>query len=125
MFASNASMQKAIVPQSLRVAALLAIACSGVGYVGPVAADPVPVGTLKMAQASSSHDAERCQQLYGLWQRYKANSTNGSGRDVQSQAALQDCRNGRFDSGIAQLEQLLRSDRIAVPPETPSAARSR
>jgi hypothetical protein len=122
MFASISSMQKAIVPQSLRVAALLAIASSGVGYVGPVAADPVPVGTVEIAQASS-HDAQRCQQLYGLWQRYKANSTNGSGRDVQSQAALQDCRNGRVDAGVAQLEQLLRSDRIPVPQEASSAAR--
>jgi hypothetical protein len=50
-------------------------------------------------------------------------STNGSGRDVQSQAALQDCRNGRVNAGIAQLEQLRRDDRIPVPGEPSSASR--
>jgi hypothetical protein len=106
-------------PQALRVALVLSIACS---TVGPVAADPRHVGDIEVAQAASK-DAERCQQLYSLWQRYKANSTNGSGRDVQSQAALQDCRNGRSEAGIAQLEQLLRHDQIPVPQDTSSAAR--
>ena len=64
----------------------------------------------------------RCQELYGVWQRYKAVSTNSSGRDVQSQAALQECRSGHLEAGIAQLEQLLKDDRIPVP-QVSSAAR--
>jgi hypothetical protein len=34
---------------------------------------------------------------------------------VQSQTALQDCRQGHVDAGIAELEQLLKADRIPVP----------
>jgi hypothetical protein len=116
------SIQKSKVPQASRAAVVLAIACSTIGYVGPVAADSLHVGTVEVAQAASN-DGERCQQLYSIWQRYKANSTNGSGRDIQSQAALQDCRNGRFEAGVAQLEQLLRNDQIPVPQATSSASR--
>ncbi len=74
------------------------------------------------AAADSSGDMERCQQLYSTWQRYKGASTNSSGRDIQSQAALQNCRSGRAGAGIAQLEQLLKQDRIPVP-QVSSAAR--
>ena len=99
----------------------LAVAGSTTAFAGPVSAGPLH-GDVELAQASS-REAERCQQLYGVWQRYKATSTNGSGRDVQSQAALQDCRSGRVEAGIAQLEQLLRNDRIPVPGEPSAASR--
>jgi hypothetical protein len=122
MFTFVPSLQKAIVSRSSRVAVVLAVAGSTTGFIGPVSADPLHGDFVELAQASS-REAERCQQLYGVWQRYKANSTNGSGRDVRSQAALQDCRNGRVDAGIVQLEQLLRDDRIPVPGEPSSAAR--
>jgi len=124
MFASICSLQKVMVSQSgwLRVAAATAVAVTTVGIVPPVSAGTLPIGTVEVAQASA-HDAARCQELYSVWQRYKGVSTNGSGRDIQSQAALQDCKNGRLDAGIAQLEQLLRNDRIPVPQETSSAAR--
>ena len=122
MFAFIPSLQMAIAPQRLRLAVVLAIVGSTVGFVGPVAAGSLHRGDVELSQAASN-DAARCQQLYSLWQRYKANSTNGSGRDIQSQAALQDCRNGRSEAGIAQLEQLLRNDQIPVPQDTSSAAR--
>lgn len=115
MFGIIPSMQKVC------AAVVLAVAGSTIGFVGPVSADPLH-GDVELAQAST-REAERCQQLYSTWQRYKANSTNGSGRDVQSQAALQDCRNGRSAAGIAQLEQLLRNDRIPVPQDTSAASR--
>ncbi len=121
MFGFIPSMQKAIVSRSLCATVVFAVAGSTIGFVGPVSADPLHVD-VELAQAST-REAERCQQLYSTWQRYKANSTNGSGRDVQSQAALQDCRNGRSAAGIAQLEQLLRNDRIPVPEDTSSASR--
>jgi|LNAP01.1.fsa_nt_gb hypothetical protein len=122
MFAFIPSLQKAIASKSRRAAVVLAVAGTTAGYVQSASADPLHVGAVEVAQAASK-DAERCQQLYSTWQRYKANSTNGSGRDVQSQAALQDCRNGRSAAGIAQLEQLLRHDRIPVPQDTSSASR--
>ena len=122
MFGFIPSMQKAIVSRSLCATVVFAVAGSTIGFVGPVSADSLHVDTVELAQASPK-EADRCQQLYSTWQRYKANSTNGSGRDVQSQAALQDCRNGRSAAGIAQLEQLLRADRIPVPEDTSSASR--
>ena len=121
MLAFVPSLQKSILSRSSRAAVVVAVVGSTTGLIGPVAADPLHDDVVDLSQASS-REAERCQQLYGVWQRYKANSTNGSGRDVQSQAALQDCRNGRVEAGIAQLEQLLRNDRIPVPGEPSSAA---
>ena len=121
MFGFIPSQQKAIVSRSLCAAVVLAVAGGTIGFVGPVSADSLH-GGVELVQAST-READRCQQLYSTWQRYKANSTNGSGRDVQSQAALQDCRNGRSAAGIAQLEQLLRHDRIPVPQEPSSASR--
>ena len=121
MFGFIPSMQKVVVLRSLCAAVALAVAGSTIGFAGPVSADPLH-GDVEVAQAAT-REAERCQQLYSTWQRYKANSSNGSGRDVQSQAALQDCRNGRSTAGIAQLEQLLRNDRIPVPEDTSSASR--
>jgi hypothetical protein len=95
--------------RALRTAALLAVLASALGHALPAAAE-------------SSADKERCEQLYSTWQRYKGVSTNSSGRDVQSQAALQDCRSGRIRAGTAELEQLLKDDRIPVP-QVSSAAR--
>jgi hypothetical protein len=88
--------------RALQAAALLAVFTSALVQALP-------------ARADSSGDMERCQQLYATWQRYKGVSTNSSGRDVQSQAALQDCRAGKIGAGIAQLEQLLKEDLIPVP----------
>jgi hypothetical protein len=92
MFASIPLLQKAMVSQSrwLRIAAVAAVAGTTVGFVETVSAGTLPAGTVEVAQASA-HDAARCQELYSVWQRYKGVSTNGSGRDIQSQAALQDC----------------------------------
>jgi hypothetical protein len=104
MFASVCSDQNAIVSplRTLRTATLVTVLAAALGHALPAAAE-------------SPASMARCQQLYGEWQRYKGASTNSSGRDVQSQAALLDCRNGRAEAGIAQLEQLLKDDRIPVP----------
>ena len=122
MFSFIPSLQKSIVSRSSRAVVVLAVAGSTTAFAGPLSAGPLHNDVVELAQASS-REAERCQQLYGVWQRYKANSTNGSGRDVQSQTALQDCRSGRVEAGIAQLEQLLRNDRIPVPGEPSAASR--
>jgi hypothetical protein len=111
MLTSVRSLQHPAVtaPRALRVAALLAVVAIAI-------APPPP------AAAASPDGMDRCQELYALWQRYKGVSTNGSGRDVQSQAALLECRKGRVDAGTTQLEQLLKADRIPVP-QVSSAAR--
>jgi hypothetical protein len=108
-------------PRSLLIAATVAVLASTFGFVPPSSADSAPAGTVEVAQARPA-DMAQCQELYRVWQRYKGVSTNGSGRDIQSQAALQDCRNGHAAAGIAQLEQLLKNDRIPIP-EVSSAAR--
>jgi hypothetical protein len=102
MLESFRSVQKTTASRrrALRTAALLAVLAGTLGQALP---------------AKASGDMARCQELYGAWQRYKGVSTNSSGRDVQSQAALQECRNGRVEAGITQLEQLLKDDRIPLP----------
>lgn len=116
MFQSRRSTRTAAAPQprALMIAATLAVLAGTVAYAPPSRADSGPAATVEMAQAPAAGLA-RCQELYRVWQRYKGVSTNSSGRDVQSQAALQDCQNGHAEAGIAQLEQLLNSDRIPLP----------
>lgn len=102
MFAFTRSVQKAIVSQSRLLPLAAAVALAGTTLAAAV-------------QPAAAADAQRCQELYSAWQRYKGVSTNGSGRDIQSQAALQSCRNGQVEAGVAQLEQLLKDDRIPLP----------
>lgn len=60
----------------------------------------------------------RCTQLYLLWARYGPHLTfHHSGQRTQAELALHDCENGHFDRGLAELERLLRRERIPVPPE--------
>jgi hypothetical protein len=58
----------------------------------------------------------RCRQLYGLWSRYESQGIiNSSSQDTKAELALGDCQKGHFDTGIAEFEQLLRTDRITLP----------
>ena len=109
MFASFLSVQKAIVSQS-RVARL-ALVLAALG------------STAALVQPAAAADMQRCQELYGAWQRYKGASTNSSGRDIASQTALQECRSGHVDAGVAELEMLLKADRIPLPATSAAAAR--
>ncbi len=106
-------------PRSLIIAATIAVLVGTLAHVP--AASAQPAAAVEVAQAPDAGMA-RCQELYRVWQRYKGVSTNSSGRDVQSQAALMDCQQGHVDAGVAQLEQLLKADRIPVP-DVSSAAR--
>jgi len=128
MFTSFPSLPKVIVSRSnfFCAATALSVMVATVACIEPVSANPLSIGdssseATDVAQASPDGMA-RCQQLYGTWSRYKANSTNGSGRDIQSQVALQNCRDGHFDIGTAELERLLQADRIPVPPKQSAAA---
>ncbi len=69
-------------------------------------------------------DMARCQQLYSQRAHYHANGSEATAQDVQAEMALQDCRAGRYDTGITALEGMLRAKGIPVP-QPPQAAESR
>jgi hypothetical protein len=69
-------------------------------------------------------DMARCSQLFSTRSKYHANGSEPTAQDVQAEMALQDCRAGRYDTGIAALEGMLKQKGIPVPPsETASAPR--
>jgi hypothetical protein len=58
----------------------------------------------------------RCTQLYGLWTRYEPHFTlHHTGQKARAELALEDCRSGRYEAGLQELERLLRGGRIPVP----------
>jgi len=66
----------------------------------------------------------RCSQLFSARSRYHANGSNYSAQDTQAELALEQCKAGRYDAGIASLEGLLKQNGIPVPPsETASSPR--
>src|SRR5713101_3997976 len=66
----------------------------------------------------------RCSQLFSTRSRYHANGSNYSAQDTQAELALEQCKAGHYDAGIASLEGILRQNGIAVPPsETATAPR--
>ena len=59
----------------------------------------------------------RCTQLYALWARYEPIFTLiHTGQKARAELALEDCRNGRYEDGLQELERLLRRGHIPVPP---------
>jgi hypothetical protein len=67
----------------------------------------------------------RCKRLYGMWARYQPpDFMMQSSRGALAQGGLADCQSGHYDTGIAELEQLLKDDRIpfAAGPATPATA---
>ena len=96
---------------SLRhAAAALSGAVLAIGLSGPV-----------LAQASKGDLAE-CQRLHGLWSRY--NGTSAYGKMAGADAALEECRKGNTEAGIADLKRTLQRSNIPVPPsETATAPR--
>jgi hypothetical protein len=65
----------------------------------------------------------RCTQLYALWFRYEQHPTyHHTGQRARAELALYDCQNGNYESGIQELERLLRRGRLPIPPETASGA---
>jgi hypothetical protein len=60
----------------------------------------------------------RCTQLYGLWFRYEQHTTfHHTGQQAQAELALDDCRQGRYEAGLRQLEEMLRRGRVPIPAE--------
>lgn len=61
----------------------------------------------------------RCTQLYMLWARYEQHITfHHTGQRARAELALEDCRYGRYETGLQELEKLLRRGRIPIPPVT-------
>lgn len=60
----------------------------------------------------------RCTQLYVLWFRYEQHTTfHHTGQQAQAELALDDCKQGRYDAGLQQLEKMLRRGQVLMPPE--------
>jgi hypothetical protein len=82
------------------------------------AASAQTAGTAQNARS----DMARCQQLFSQRSHYHANGSEPTAQDVQAEMALQDCRQGRYEAGIAALEGMLRSKGIPIPPAQTAAS---
>jgi len=103
---------------SLRHAATaLSAAVLAVSLAGPVFAQAPSVQTAK-----PKGDLAECQRLHGLWSRY--NGTSAYGKMAGADAALEECRKGNVEAGIADLKRSLQRSNIPLPPsETATAPR--
>jgi hypothetical protein len=71
---------------------------------------------------SSKADLAECNRLYGLWSRY--NGTSAYGKMLTADEAIEECRKGNTQAGIADLKRALQRANIPVPPsETATAPR--
>ena len=69
------------------------------------------------AQPTSEQLAARCSQLYALADRYLTRRGEGSGGpNMILLGAGLDCQKGRYEQGVATLEELLRGQRVTIPP---------
>ena len=69
------------------------------------------------AQATNEELGARCNQLYGLADRYLSRRGEGSGGpNMALLGAGIDCQKGRYQSGITTLEKLLRGQGVTIPP---------
>jgi hypothetical protein len=76
------------------------------------------VGIIDGAMAQTADPkAARCFQLADLGDRYLTKRNEGSGGpNMIVLGARLDCQKGRYDSGIRDLEKVLRDQRIPIPP---------
>jgi hypothetical protein len=89
----------------------------------------VCIGAALLAACSTTPPAspaqmERCSKLYALWYRYAQHVTfHHTGQRARAELALEDCRAGRYDLGMRELEELLRRSRLTIPvPVSPKSA---
>jgi hypothetical protein len=65
---------------------------------------------------ASPAQMERCTKLYALWYRYAQHTTfHHTGQRARAELAVEDCREGRYQQGMAELEELLRRSRVPIP----------
>jgi hypothetical protein len=83
------------------------------------------ISTASAQTAGSSPNAKadlaRCQQLFSTRSHYHANGSEPSAQDTEAEMALQQCKTGHADAGIATLEAMLRAKNIPVPPAEATA----
>ena len=66
---------------------------------------------------AQSTDLAYCSQLYDLAVRFRGRQINGESKpDPDMIIALEQCKHGNAASGIATLEQRLRSADVNLPP---------
>lgn len=82
-------------------------------------------GPPRTVSSSSPELKAHCRELYGLWMRYNSRDHNHSGEQAQAELALSDCQRGYFDTGLAELEHLLREDEIPFPQRRDESASRR
>jgi hypothetical protein len=64
---------------------------------------------------------DRCLKLYALWFRYGQHPTfHHTGQRARAEIAVEDCRAGRYEEGMAELEELARRNRLPIPPAAKS-----
>ncbi len=69
-------------------------------------------------------DMARCSQLFSTRSHYHANGSEPTAQDVNAELALEQCKAGHYEAGIATLEGMLREKGIPVPPsQTANAPR--
>jgi hypothetical protein len=86
--------------------------------------DPASAELAEGSQAPADLMA-RCKRLYGMWARYQQpNVMVQSSQGALAEGGLTDCQHGHFDTGIAELEHLLKNERIpfSPTPATPATA---
>jgi len=72
----------------------------------------------------SPAELERCSKLYAMWVRYGQHPTfHHTGRRARAELALEDCRADRCEEGMAELDELLRRNRIPIPAPVTDRAR--
>ena len=95
----------------MRAATLIAIAFLMSLAAGPCVAQNATGGTL------SADPRTRCAQLIAFWLLHGGAKSEGSGgADVPRKSAEVDCEAGRYDKGIATMEDLLRRNGYNIPP---------
>ncbi len=85
----------------------------------------VCAGAMLIAACSATPPAspaqmDRCTKLYATWYRYGQHATfHHTGQRARAEIALEDCRAGRYDQGMMELEELLRRNRLPTRPQAP------
>lgn len=77
--------------------------------------------TQTQTSQNAKADMARCSLLHSTRSHYHANGSEPSAQDVQAELALEQCKSGQYEAGIATLEGLLRSKGIPVPPPEATA----
>lgn len=82
-------------------------ACIGGALLAACSTTPPPISPPQM---------ERCSKLYATWYRYGQHVTfHHTGQRARAELAIEDCRAGRYDQGMSELEELLRRNRLPIP----------